>query len=244
MTGFTFHRHSPSSLNLFAACREMFVLEKIMGRRQQGGAPMFRGIAVEDGVTHGLLNLEAPMQDCIDVAMAVWDTKTALNTDARNDEFRSSIPNMVKLALTELRPYGKPDQCQAEHTWHPEGLKYPIFGKSDYHWSEHNITVDLKTTGAMPSKIKEPHARQAAFYCTSNNAAGRITYCTPKKVTTYSVDNIDAHRAAYVKIARKCEAFMAQSDDPDFFVSITAPDTDSFYWSGPMRHVAYEVWGF
>jgi len=235
-------RHSPSALNLFAASREMFVLEKILGRRQQGGAPMYRGIAVEDGVTHGLLNPEASLEDCTAAALKTWDAKTALMIDARGENFRTEIAGMVKLAVNELRPYGIPDKCQTAHEWHPEGLKYPIFGYSDYEWSDHGIIVDLKTTGTMPSKVKEPHARQVAFYCTSNNAAARVTYCTPKKVATYSVEDIDAHRAAYVSLAKKCEAFLALSDDPEFFVSITAPDTDSFYWGGPMRHVAYEVW--
>ena len=237
-----FIRHSPSSLNLFAASREMFVLEKILGRRQGGSAPMYRGIAVEDGVTHGLLNPDAPMEVCVAVAHKTWDTKTALMTDARGETFRGDIAGMVKLAVNELRPYGVPDKCQTAHEWHPEGLKYPIFGYSDYEWSDHGITVDLKTTGAMPSKIKEAHARQVAFYCTSNNAAARVTYCTPKKVATYAVEDIDKHRAAYVEMAKACERFLALSDDPQFFVSITSPDVESYYWGGSMRHVAHEVW--
>ena len=53
-------RHSPSSLNLFAAEPAMFVLERIMGIKQTVGVPAHRGVAVEDGVTAGLANLQAP----------------------------------------------------------------------------------------------------------------------------------------------------------------------------------------
>ena len=50
-------RHSPSSLNLFAASPAMWVLEKILGIKQPVGVPAHRGVAVEDGVVVGLNNL-------------------------------------------------------------------------------------------------------------------------------------------------------------------------------------------
>ena len=43
-------RHSPSSLNQFAASPAMFVLERILGLRQPVGVPAHRGVAIEDGV--------------------------------------------------------------------------------------------------------------------------------------------------------------------------------------------------
>ena len=61
-------RHSPSSLNLFCASPAMFILEKVVGVRQQVGAPAHRGVGVEEGVTLGLLNPDAPLSDCLDAA--------------------------------------------------------------------------------------------------------------------------------------------------------------------------------
>jgi len=95
----------------------------------------------------------------------------------------------------------------------------------------------------MPSSVKVNHAKQVSFYVTSNNAAARITYVTPKKCQTLVVENIDAHRAALYQIARNVEKFLSLSDDPQFFVDITMPDLDSFYWSAPAaRQLAYEHW--
>ncbi len=239
-----FTRHSPSSLNLFCASPSTFVLEKILGKRQVMGAPAHRGTAVEDGVTHGLMNPKAALEDCAEVALKKYDSITGLSLDKRNDDFRLSIPGMVKLALEELRPYGIPSHTQSFIEWKPEGLRYPIVGYSDYHWADHNITTDLKTTGSMPSQVKIGHARQVALYVTSNNAAARVTYITPKKRATYAIDNINAHRTALHQIALKCEAFLALSDDPEFFVSITAPDYESFYWGGPARQVGFDHWKF
>jgi PD-(D/E)XK nuclease superfamily len=239
-----FTRHSPSSLNTFAASPALFVLEKLLGVRQPGNAPMSRGTAVEDGVTHGLMNQSAPLAECHDVALRKYDTITALMTDTRREEYRKTIPDMVDSALAELRPYGVPTACQQFVEWKPEGLRYPVVGYLDYHWAEHNITADLKTTEKLPSSIKVPHARQVSLYVTSNNANARVCYVTPKKRATYGVENIDEHRRALHQMALKCEAFLALYDDPKDFIKITVPDVESFYWSGPpARQLAYEHWG-
>ncbi len=240
----SFLRHSPSSLNLFAASPSLFVLEKLIGIRQSGNAPMSRGTAVEDGVTHGLLNPEATLSECHSVALKKYDTITGLITDTRREEYRTTIPDMVDRALAELRPYGIPTVCQQFVEWKPEGLAFPIVGYLDYHWAEHNITADLKTTEKLPSSVKPSHAKQISLYVTSNNANARICYCTPKKQVTYQVENIDAHRKSLHQMALNCEEFLALSDDPKFFLKITVPDVESFYWNGaPMRALAYEYWG-
>lgn len=239
-----FTRHSPSSLNLFSGCPSMFVLEKILGHRQPVGAPAHRGTAVEDGVTHGLIYPERPLEECHAVAFKKYDTITALSGDKRREDYRETIPAMVDSALWELRPYGIPSHCQGFVEWRPEGLRYPIVGYFDYHWEDHNVTVDLKTTEKLPSAVKVPHARQVSLYVTSNNADPRITYVTPKKNATYRVENIDAHRTALHQMALRCEAFLALSEDPKFFVNITVPDLESFYWGSPSaRQLAFEIWG-
>ncbi|MFA7280826.1 MAG: PD-(D/E)XK nuclease family protein [Sterolibacterium sp.] len=237
-------RHSPSSLNLFCASPAMFVLERIMKQRQPVGAPAHRGTAVEDGVTLGLMNPDAPVNDCVEAAYKTYDRVTALTRDTRREDYRATIPDMVKLALEELRPYGVPSQCQGFIEWKPDGLEMPIVGYFDYHWTDHNITVDLKTTEKLPSAVKVPHARQVALYVTSNNADARATYITPKKKATYQIENIDAHRTALHQIAMRVEKFLSLSDDPAFFTKIIAPDYESFYWGGPARDVGFQTWGF
>jgi hypothetical protein len=235
-------RHSPTSLNLFATSPSMFVVEKILGIRQPVGAPAHRGTAVEDGVTFGLKEPKAPIQDCVKVALTKYDTITALSGDARRERCRETIPEMVQSALTELRPYGVPSDCQGLVEWKPKDLKAPIIGYYDYHWTEHNITVDLKTTEKLPQAIKIPHARQVALYVTSNNADARVTYVTPHKHITYLVDNVDQHRHALHQIALRCERFLALSDDADFFSKIIVPDLESYFWGGPARQLAFDIW--
>lgn len=238
-------RHSPSSLNLFSACPSMFVLERIIGIRQPVGSPAHRGTAVEDGVTAGLMDPAKPLDECYAIALKKYDTITALSSDKRREDYRSTIPDMVKMTLEELRPYGIPSHTQQFVEWRPEGLKYPIVGYLDYRWEEHGILIDLKTTEKLPSSIKIPHARQVALYATmtGDNVDARLTYATPKKRATYRLENVRDHLNALHQIALRCEAFLALSDDPTFFTTITAPDLESFHWGGPARQLAFEHWG-
>jgi hypothetical protein len=239
-----FIRHSPSSLNLFCAQPSMFVLEKILGHRQTVGAPAHRGTAVEAGVTLGLMNPKAEISECIAAAWTKYDTVSGLSSDKRRAEYRDTIGDMVTMALRELHAYGVPSSTQGFVEWKPEGLKYPIVGYYDYEWQQHGIVVDLKTTEKMPSSIKVPHARQVALYAAElgGNMDPRLTYVTPKKHATYRLENVREHLHALHQIAIRCEAFLALSEDPQFFTSITVPDLDSFYWGGPSRQLAFEIW--
>ena len=235
--------HSPTGLNLFAASPSMFVLERIMGLRQPVGVPAHRGVAVEEGVKLGLLNPDASLEECINTGFAKYDVLTAMSTDERREKNRTTISDMVKQALIELRAYGVPSATRGYVEWQPEGLKLPIVGYFDFHWGQHNITTDLKTTERMPSEVKVNHARQVSLYVTSNNADPRVTYCTPKKCQTYSVENIDEHRKALHQIALRVEKFLSLSDDPEYFLNITVPDLNSFYSTNPAaRQLAFELW--
>lgn len=237
-------RHSPSACNLFAAQPAMWVLEKVLGIRQPVGAPAHRGTAVEEGVTHGLLDQSASLQSCVDAALKKYDTVSALSGDRRREDFRETIPGMVESALTELRPYGVPSKVQGFVEWRPEGLKLPVVGYFDFEWQQHGIIVDLKTSEKLPSAIKISHARQVALYASSDNMDCRLAYCTPKKRATYKLENIRAHRDALFQIALRIEKFLSLSDDPKFFKSITAPDLESYFWGGPAaRALAFEHWG-
>src|SRR5690348_1313899 len=104
----------------------MFVLERVLGKRQPVGVPAHRGTAVEAGVAHGLMNREADPAECVEIAMQRYRTLTALSSDPRKEKYGDGIDAMVLRALTELRPYGVPSRLQGFVEWRPEGLKLPI----------------------------------------------------------------------------------------------------------------------
>jgi hypothetical protein len=60
----------------------------------------------------------------------------------------------------------------------------------------------------------------------------------------YKLENIAEHRQALTNIAKRIEKLRSMSDDPQFFIDITVPDVDSFYWTAPAaRALAYQYWG-
>jgi hypothetical protein len=239
--------HSVAGCNLFCASREMYVLERILMQKQPVGAAAPRGTAVEAGIAMGLLDPDAKVEDCIAHAYKIFDGLTALSGDPRREDQRKLLEGMVPIGLEELRPYGVPTQTQGQIEWQAEGLAYPFLGFFDFYWEQHGILIDLKTTEKLHTKIQLPHARQVALYtgAISDNLDGRVSYVTPRKSATYKVENAREHRAALVQIAHKIENFLALSDDPQFYVDITAPDFSSFYWANPAaRQAGYECWGF
>ena len=149
-----YRHHSPSSLNQFAASPALFVLERVLGLRQVVGSPAHRGVGVEAGVAYGLINPKAKEKDCIAAAYTAYDTVSALSPDERKEKYRQNIPDMVSMALDELRPYGVPTSVQGHISRDFPGLKLPILGYYDLVFEDNGIVVDLKTTERMPSEIK------------------------------------------------------------------------------------------
>jgi len=247
----SFERHgiehlSASSINLFAASPALFVLEKVLKRRTGVGAAAHRGSAVEAGIMLGLLN-GADDDACIAEAKKIFGQKTALSGDPRREHEAESLAAMVINGLNELRPYGKPSSVQGRIDHRVEGLQVPIIGYYDAEWIDHGILFDLKTTHRVPSEISTNHARQVALYkaCRGDNIDARISYCSTKKVATYRLENAAEHLRAIERIALTIQRFLAVSDDPQEFVGITVPDTDSFYFSDPnTRQAVFETWGF
>ena len=237
-----YKRHSPSALNLYAACPSMFVLERILGIKQPVGAIAHRGVAIEEGVAHGLKNPGATDGECYELALARYDILTVLSGDARREKMRADIPDMVIQAIDELRPLGIPSETQGFIEHHAPELDLPIVGYFDFKWEDKGLIYDLKTSDRMPSEIKVAHARQVSLY-TSDNQEGRLTYCTPKKCQTLRLENVRQHKQALINIALQVERLLRMSDEPEFFKFIV-PDLDSFYWGSPVaRQLAFQHWG-
>lgn len=236
---------SPSSCNTYAGSPAAFVLDKVLKRKQGVGPAAHRGTATEAGVVLGLVE-GASVDECVKHADEEFWRLTAMSNDPRREKERAAVGDMVKIALTELKPYGRPTSTQGKIEYHVDGLLVPLLGFYDIEWANHNILVDLKTTHALPSQIKIPHARQVALYAAAKggNVDARLTYVTPKKCATYHLENIQEHIRALENIAKAIQVFLSTSDDPMELASMVVPDLESFYFNDPAtRQAAFEVWG-
>jgi hypothetical protein len=236
---------SPSTCNLFIGSPAAFVLDKCLKRKGQVGAAAHRGTATEKGVVHGLIT-GAGDEECIGIAKDEFWRLTALSGDPARDKEEAAVPEMVKIGLKELRPYGKPTSTQGAIEYHFDSIAVPFIGFYDVEWANHNILVDLKTTHALPSKISTNHARQVALYAIArgNEIDPRVTYVTPKKSATYRVENVSEHVASLERIGLAIQRFLSISEDPNELAKYVMPDVESFYFKDPMaRQAVFEIWG-
>lgn len=236
---------SPSTCNTYAASPAAFVLNKVLKKRSEVGPAAHRGTATEAGIALGLTT-GADDEACVKHANEEFWRLTAMSNDPRREKERAAVGEMVKVGLKELRPYGAPTSAQGKIELGIDGLLVPILGYYDFEWENHKILVDLKTTHALPSQIKIPHARQVALYVAAKHADGwspRLTYVTPKKCATYALENVDEHLRALTNIGMAIQKFLSISDDPMELASMVVPDLESFYFNdSEMRQAAYEVW--
>ena len=216
-----------------------------MGKKSTVGCAAYRGSAVEHGLSQGLMH-GASDEECVKAAGTEYWRLSALSSDPRREKEADAIPDMVRNALAELRPYGKPTSSQGFVEWKVDGLHVPLIGYYDFEWSQHNILTDLKTTHALPSKISVRHARQVALYNVARGGAidARVTYITPKKSATYHLENAQEHARSLERIALAIQNFLSLSPDPVELSKYVVPDVDSFYFNDPItRQHVYEVWG-
>lgn len=234
---------SPSSCNLFVSSPAMFVLEKLLKKRSPVGAAAHRGSAVEDGIAASLNGATA--EEAVKVASDKFSVLTALSGDPRRDKEETAVPEMVRVGIKELMPYGKPSSMQGKIEYKIDGLHVPMIGFYDFEWADHGILIDLKTTHALPSKISTNHARQVALYCAArgDNLDARLCYVTPKKSAVYHLENVRQHVEALGVIALTIQRFLSISKDPYELAGIVCPDVDSFYFADPLaRQAAFDTW--
>lgn len=238
--------YSASTCNLFQADPALFVMEKLMGFRSSVGCAAHRGTAAELGVTIGLKDSAAALEDCQQAALKEFDRLSALSTDPNREKEREAVPGIVEQALNELRPYGPPSHVQQKIEWQHDDLPLPFVGYIDFMWQDHGIIVDLKTSLRLTSEIANNHARQVALYAGSqgDNYDGRVTYATPKKAATYRVENMRQHVDALVRVAKAIEAFLSVAPTAEELSRIVVPNVDSFYYNDRnTRQRAFEIYG-
>jgi hypothetical protein len=236
---------SPSSCTLFVASPAMFILQKLMKVKTAVGPAAHRGTAVESGIVAGLVQ-GLSEAECINVAREQFSTLTTFASGSKKDKEEEAIADFVKTGLRELMPYGKPTSTQGKIHYEFDGLLVPMLGYYDIEWADHGILTDIKTTHALPAKISTSHARQVALYRASrgDNLDARVSYITPKKSATYSLENARDHLASLRMTALTIQRFLSLSDDPKVLASYVVPNVDTFYFSDPVaRKATYDLWG-
>ena len=240
---------SASSLNTWINAPSLWVLEKLLGHRGQMGVAAHRGTATEAGVSHGLFDPNATHEDCVAVALPIFDRLSAFSGDGKRDAERAAIPGMIKQGLA-LREHGLPrrpnegEQHRVEITL--EGVGVPVIGFLD--WMYNTEVLDLKTTMRVPSSMSETHLRQASVYKTAHmDKRVRFFYVSDKKSEKHTLtrEQYDVSMAALTQAALRLQRFLGLSKDARELAAIVPHDSSSFYWNDPSTKAkALEVYGY
>lgn len=238
MNGFEQHgitHLSPSSINLWINAPDVWVVEKLFGRRGTPSPGMFRGIAVERGVVATLKGQK--IEDATGEAEAFFDGRFLIG-DERTGKERAAIAPMIENAVAALTELGPPEfdtddgQNKITLTCKGDGWSLPFIGYLDLDYPWHGLVVDLKTTMRMPSTMSAEHQVQRCIYSAARgNKAVRFLYVTPAKAE-WREDGDTAPTLARVKAhAHRLERLLRDRTREEI-AGIIPVNEGSFYWRG------------
>jgi hypothetical protein len=244
-----FERHgitnlSASSINLFAAEPAMWVMTKLAKKSYSTGPAAHRGTAAEAGIVMGLLNPDAPTQDCQQHALAEFDRLVSVDFDGKAAKERGSISAIVEQGIKKLRVAGVPDEVQQRIEVTLDGVTVPFIGYVDVGWTKHGIRLDIKTKLRSTSAIEEAHNRQVSLYLHGTNLTGRVCYITPKDAEIFTIENPTYYVEQVRQIALRIQNFLSLSNDTEKLIRSVVPNYSSFYWDAQSRITGREVFGF
>lgn len=240
---------SASQINTWINAPSLWVLEKLLGKRGQMGCSAHRGTAAEAGISAGLFNPTMTQEECVAVAMPVYDRLTALSGDPKRDTERAVIPGMITQGL-KLREHGAPikpnsgDQHKIEVRL--EGVSVPIIGYLDWLYAEE--VLDLKTTTRVPSAMSDTHLRQASLYKLAHlDKRVRFFYASDKKSEKHTLtrEQYDNAIRQLTCAAMRLERFLGVSKDKMELAAIIPHSSESFYFGDATTKAnAIEVYGY
>ena len=240
---------SASQINTWINAPSLWVLEKLLGKRGQMGCSAHRGTAAEAGISAGLFDQSMTQEECVAVAMPVYDRLTALSGDPKRDTERAVIPGMITQGL-KLREHGAPikpssgDQHKIEVRL--EGVSVPIIGYLDWLYAEE--VLDLKTTMRVPSAMSDTHLRQASLYKLAHlDKRVRFFYASDKKSEKHTLTRGQYDNAIrqLTCAAMRLERFLGVSKDKMELAAIVPHSSESFYFGDATTKAnAIEIYGY
>lgn len=236
---------SASSINMWINAPDAWVAKYLLGVEFPFGAAAERGKAVESAVVAILSGV--PEDQAIADAEAGFDRWIPF-ADEKATKERDLIGPMTRVAVGELRGFGKPDfpengQHKVSITANLGDWSIPVIGFLDLVFPAHGLVVDLKTTTRVPSVMSAEHQLQRAIYAaTQGNSAVRFLYVSDKKAAMLEDgDPSPILATAKVQIARM-GAFLSHCGDAETARQIVPVNPSSFYWNGAGRLLS-EIYG-
>lgn len=177
-----FSRHgithlSPTAINTFAEQPAAWAFKYLLSEKDEAGASAWRGSAVEAGLDYWLFKKDAELANRM--ALDRFELDAAGLCDNATDRERNRICPMLMRAMLATGEFDPPTLRQERVEFWLDGIEVPIVGVIDYEWEKFGL--DLKTTAAMPTRIRDGHARQISVYQAARKKPYKILYVTEQK---------------------------------------------------------------
>ena len=227
---------SPSTYSKIVDAPDVFIAEKLFGKKGVFGPAPLRGIVIEDAVKDVTYH-DMKIDEAIKKAEDAFD-KRMLFGDVITQKERDMIDPCTRLAVEALEPYGKPDfgedgkQHSIRLNCKTDNFSIPFVGYLDFVYPEHGLIIDLKTTTIIRKVMTTSHQVQRAIYQKANGNMGcKFLYVTPKRYE-FKMDGDVKEILADVKTQTiRIEKFL-NSGDKNHLRNIVPVKPDSFYWNG------------
>jgi hypothetical protein len=235
---------SPSNLATYRQEPAYWVAKYLFGLKDEGGAKMWVGNAVEAGLKAWLHG--TPEQEARPIAMQRFELDAQGEASDDCNAAREEIGPMLSRAIekVEKRWDSKP-LCQVACRHFLDGVEVPLIGFADFIFDDGTV-LDLKTTRRMPSEPKPDHAAQVAFYCKSRNGAkGELLYSTTKRGELYALsdDDVAAAFGELTLAARAVRNVLRLAPSKEDAASMFAPNFDHYFWSSDkLKDAAGRIW--
>ena len=175
-------RHlSPSSLNLWKGAPGLWCLRYLAGIKDGGNAAMWRGTAVENGLS-ALLRGQG-LANAIAAAHQSFDLNAKDSTDDVSEERDLIAPMVTECAKWKAPSDLNATQLKVEYFFDP--VPIPVIGYIDFCFD--GIDIDCKSTKACPSAPRPDHVRQVSLYRAARGRNGGLFYVTGKRHQDFEI---------------------------------------------------------
>ncbi len=223
------YRHSPSKINGWVNAPVKSIAEQMFNIKSRSNDKLKRGNVIEDSARFGLHRTPT------DENLMNYIKKSCINYEIQDDKNIQWSFDCAKLMIKALeeRQLQRPQVYQEEFKDHLEGFNFYQIGYADFTYD--SITVDLKTTGQMPSEPKTDNVRQQAFYWGLSGKKRRfaLLYATNKRYNFFEIPQ--KVLAEEWEVVKKNMKWIERIDSmcntkQDWLDMFPTPDTNNFYY--------------
>lgn len=241
----TFEQHnirhlSASSLNLWREQPGLWALRYLAKVKDEMGAAVWRGKAIEAGVEIWLRKRSA--EEAMAAAESTFEANAQGEVSDEIDAERAMVAPATEIAIGALQDVPPLLMAQAKIEHWLDGVDVPLIGYVDFIFEDGSL-FDLKTTKRIPSEPKPDHARQVGLYMKAREAPGSLLYVSGKKFASHPVpeDSVDTLLAGLRMDALALQEFLGRFETADRAIRSLPMNIDHFMFGDDTRAAALEL---